>query len=58
VKNGLKRGKGPCSDAPLEPIRCYRCGEPGHKVFECTNPKKPGSDPRKAKLGKGKGQKA
>jgi hypothetical protein len=58
VKNGPKRGKTPHSDEPSEPIKCYNCGQPGHKRFECTNLEKPGSDPRKVKSGKEKGQKA
>jgi hypothetical protein len=48
--------KAPPSSTPKD-VTCYRCGEPGHKSYDCTNPEKPGSDPRAAKAGKGKGQK-
>lgn len=48
-----KSGSGP----KPKKVTCYNCGEPGHMSPDCTNPKKPGADPRTSKTEKGKGQK-
>jgi hypothetical protein len=55
--SGPKRAKAAPPSAPAQAIVCYKCGEPGHRVFECTNPAKPGFVPRAPHAGKEKGLK-
>jgi hypothetical protein len=57
-QTGPKRGKRTESSTTQRPITCYNCGQSGQKSFDCTNPAKPGSDPRKEKSGKDQGWKA
>jgi hypothetical protein len=57
-QSGPKRGKKTESSTTPRPITCFNCGQSEHKSFDCTNPTKPGSDPRKEKSGKDKGRKA
>lgn len=52
-----KRDKPSQTNTAEKPIICYKCGEPGHKVYDCINPAKPGFVPREPMAGKEKGQK-
>jgi hypothetical protein len=56
--SGTKRPNKPEGAEKDRPTVCFNCGEPGHRSPECTNPHKPGSDPRKSTPGKDKGQKS
>ena len=50
-KTGQYKGSSP---GPV----CYRCGLPGHKQKDCTQPEATATVPTEAKSGKGKGRKA
>jgi hypothetical protein len=55
-QHGPKRDKSGATREKTIPVTCYNCGQAGHYSYNCTNPAKPGSDPRKENAGKGKGR--
>jgi hypothetical protein len=52
-----KTPKKPKATAATAAVICFKCGEPGHKNWECGKGKKADKPLTNDKSGKGKGQK-